>query len=233
MLRRKLHLFAIALFGLAACATTAPPAALAPPTPPPPPGPSDDGIDEPESGYWERTGPGLWLYDLGAGFPASLQLGVNDVGGRGILRVALPPGATQATVTALAVGYTRDATEDGSADPSASGEATWTFYADDHGAPGAELGHVDVTVDAATVPPLDEGGEPMSHVVPGIEVGPVFWLAFTVRSGQPRVGGMYVNRGPEDIEFRDLFYQPTRTSPLDNPVNARPYVALTFAGLGR
>jgi len=216
---------ALAALLATACGHTAP-------TPPPPPAPPiDAGIEEPDTGYWTRNAPGAWDLDLGLGLRSDVQLSATPPGA-GLLHVSLPPGASTAVVTTLAVTYARNATEmsDDGQDPSAAGEATWTFYEDVDGAPGAELTHLDVTVDAATAIPLGDGGEPIRHPVPGLRVGPTFWLGFSVRSGDPRVAAMRVNF-PDGVQFADLYYRFTPDGPLGAPVNARPYLGLTFTDL--
>jgi|GEM_PF-2898959 len=214
----KLPFITLSLLALAACGTSRSSTAPA----------DDTGILEPDTGYWVRNAPGEWVFDLGLGFPNDVQLSATGEG-RGLLRVTLPEGATQATVRTLRVAYVRDA-DDATA---ATGAATWTFYADADGAPGDALGQVDVTVEAAQTASVDEASEPVVHRVPDVVVGATFWLGFSVRSGDPRVGGMYVNRGPDDVQFIDMFYQEVPGGPLEDPVNVRPYVGLSFTNLGR
>ena len=229
---RRAHALSLAL--AATLALTACPSATAPPVEPPPARPDADlGIDVPDSGFWERTGPGAWTYDLGTFLTSDLQLTARPPG-QGFLRVALPPGAGRAVLTSLSVVYARNAAamSDDGQDPTAGGEATWTFYADAAGAPGRELGHIDVTVDATQAIPLEDGGDPVVHALPGLEVPAVFWAVFSVRSGDPRVAAMRVNT-PEGVQFTDLYYRAQPDAPLGAPVNARPYLRFVFEQLSR
>lgn len=192
----------------------------------------DEGIAEPDSGFWRREGPGAWRYDLGVGLSADIQLTARGEA-RGLVRVALPPGASRASLRALTVMYAKNHPDMAEAPGAASGTGRWHVHADEAGAPGLALGVIEATIDDANAAPLEDGNDGITHSPAApIEVPATFWLVFERTSGDPRVAAMFLGPSLQGT-YADLFFKKTPDAPLGEPLNYRPYVAIVFEGLSR
>lgn len=211
--------------GLTACCpakTVAPVVTVVPPedgpTAPAPevpaaPAANDEGIAEPESGFWRRDAPGAWRYDLGVGLTADIQLTARGEG-RGVVRVALPPGASRATLRAFTVMYAKNHADMAEAPGAAGGTARWHVHADDGGAPGQALGVIEAVIDDANAAPLEDGNDGITHSPAApIAVPATFWLVFERTAGDPRVAAMFLGPSLQGT-YADLFFKKTPDAPL-------------------
>jgi len=194
--------------------------------------PDDSAIEVPPSGYWERKGPGSWRYDLGVRLRSDIQLTARG-DSRGLVRVALPPGASRAQMTRLTVVYAKNPVEMAEAPGAASGSAIWHVHADEGGEPGARLGGMEVIIDDASAAALEEFGDGSVHQFETpLEVPATFWLVFERTSGDPRVAAMRLTTG-KPARYKDLYFLESPDSPLGEAVKFRPYLAIEFEGMSR
>jgi hypothetical protein len=190
----------------------------------------DAAVEVPESGFWERTAPGAWTYDLGVGLTSDIQLTAPG-NGRGIMRVQLPPNAASARVTAIRVMYAKNHADMPEPDGAASGEVVWHIHADDNGKPGAELGMVAAMIQDSDAAPLEDANDGVVHpLVTSVEVPPTFWLVFERRSGNPRVAAMVLGESLQGT-YADLFFTKEPGDALGQPTNYRPYISLMFVDM--
>lgn len=184
---------------------------------------SDRELPLPDTAYWSRIGEGRWVYDLGVDLANDVQLVVEHPEGRGLVRVALPEGATAARIEAITAQYVGE-----------GGAVVWHVHADDGGHPGAELGQVAATIADRDVVAIGAGagGTGVRHAFTrAVEVPAVFWLSLEKTQGAPRVGGMFLKGEMTDV-FSDLFYVAAPgAAPV--PLHIRPFVRIELGDLGR
>ncbi len=170
-----------------------------------------DGAVE-EGASWKRVEPGTWEFSPFGSKPSTRSLSA-EAGGRGILVVDLPEGATGGTLTKVSAHYTH------------AGTARWVVYpaaGKDGDLSGDVLGQAEITVTDDQVSKV--GTEAIWTDVtfdPPIEIdGTRFHLAFEVVSGQPAVAS------DSDKSDRVYYQGPKDKKPKKTPFSAHVRVVL-------